>query len=116
MRSCFHSVAIAASRSLLSRAAREAALFPSRMVDTASTVNWRQQLSSDLKNKKIIRKKGLNKSARSLLRDYSDDALNSFKFGKSLEHFGDILGKTLLFIDIGSTIYNNYTSNKVKST
>lgn len=52
---------------------------------------------------KIIRKRGLNKSARSLLKDYSDAALNSFKFGSAL-------GTALTVINIGTTICNNYKS------
>ena len=59
---------------------------------------------------KIIRKRGLNKSARALLRDYSDDALNSFKFGKGMAKFGSVLGTALVAIDIGTTIYGNYKS------
>ena len=59
---------------------------------------------------KIIRKIGLNKSARSLLKDYSDAALNSFKFGKVMSKFGSALGTALTVINIGTTICNNYKS------
>ena len=60
--------------------------------------------------KKIIRKNGLNQSARSVIRQYSEDALQSAKFGFNINKFGRDLSKNLTYLDIGYTIYNNATS------
>lgn len=60
--------------------------------------------------KKIINKNGLRKSAINVVDDYTDDAIANLKFGKGMTKFGKILGTALTVYDIGSAIYNNYTS------
>ena len=60
--------------------------------------------------KKLIKKNGLKKGALDVVDEYTDDALTNYKFGKGLEKFGNILGTVLTVIDIGSIIYNNYSS------
>jgi RHS repeat-associated protein len=59
---------------------------------------------------KIIRKKGLNQSARSLIREYSDDALESIKFGYNLKGLGKKIDNTLFYFDIANAIYYNAKS------
>ena len=49
---------------------------------------------------KIIRKRGLKQSARSLLTEYSDDALKSLKLGYDLKKIGKYLQRGMLAVDL----------------
>ena len=60
--------------------------------------------------KKIIRKNGLNKSARQLVREYGDDAIESIRCGNTLNNLGKKIGQVMLYVDLGYTIYSNFNS------
>ncbi len=59
---------------------------------------------------KIIRKRGLNQSARSLIREHSDDALQSIKFGNDLNKFSKHLKRGMLVADLTFSFAENLAS------
>ena len=59
---------------------------------------------------KLIRKNGWSKSARAVLRDYSDDALRTVNIGKGLSKASSILGGVLFAVSTVDTWITNYHS------